>query len=467
MIQELKQEYLTKLDELASEIQESEELQQYLETEEEEDYQRLKELYEPRIGLLYEEVAADHPLQLLYLEKVLFNEAFEGLYLPKVLGYSVLRGEIDFHFKYVRPQDHFQEALLTICNSANFDILKKRIGQSIQIGFALSSDIWITNLINEIENKRIRYYLRSQKLDKYRGEKERAIGYMRYKGQFHNDNYHSAELPETLSELKVLFSSLKIFLIHRIKNNLGDNSSIIPAILDFITNDDFQGTDEHLQIVTLFATFFTLEGDDLKTTKKVFNKTRSEKEDFEELYFDFILEMHNHPEIDLNGEADLRIYSILDNTVNDELTAYYELMNVVHTTGYTQEEAQEAIKVFYNRHEGLSTINECVRRTIYHYFAKFVNNLEESDYHEYFEITKLFTVYMSMFRNQKFNQDLKDLSMNYIKHLLKHYTDKRAKDYQDIKKFVTATFVDFDFLSEKEVVELFKTRRKRRKKTSA
>ena len=47
--------------------------------------------------------------------------------------------------------------------------------------------------------------------------------------------------------------------------------------------------------------------------------------------------------------------------------------------------------------------------------------------------------------------------------LLKKYTDKRGKDYQDIKKFVSTAFQDFGFLKEKEVVEMFKTRRKRKK----
>ena len=53
--------------------------------------------------------------------------------------------------------------------------------------------------------------------------------------------------------------------------------------------------------------------------------------------------------------------------------------------------------------------------------------------------------------------------MAYIKKLLKRFTDKRGKDYQDVKKFVSTTFIDFGFLKEKEVVELFKTRRKRKK----
>ena len=70
---------------------------------------------------------------------------------------------------------------------------------------------------------------------------------------------------------------------------------------------------------------------------------------------------------------------------------------------------------------------------------------------------------MKIFGNQQFNQDVEDSSMVYIKKLLKRYTDKRGKDYQDIKKFVSSTFVELGFMKEKEVVELFKTRRKKKK----
>ena len=69
---------------------------------------------------------------------------------------------------------------------------------------------------------------------------------------------------------------------------------------------------------------------------------------------------------------------------------------------------------------------------------------------------------MAIFSNEKFNQRVKALSFAYIKKLLKVYTDKRGKDYQDIKKFVSSVFVDLNFLKPKEVVELFKTRRKKK-----
>jgi len=95
-----------------------------------------------------------------------------------------------------------------------------------------------------------------------------------------------------------------------------------------------------------------------------------------------------------------------------------------------------------------------------------MDNLEEGQYSVFMDMCKTFKVYMGIFLNQKFNQRLKELCMVYVKKLLKTYTDKRGRDYQDIKKFIAVTFLDFKFLKEKEIVELFKTRRKRRTKTA-
>ncbi|MBK7869525.1 MAG: hypothetical protein IPJ74_02005 [Saprospiraceae bacterium] len=458
---ELDQEYIDQLETLAADIQDSEELQQYLDTEEEEDYTRLKELYEAKIGALYEEVANDKPLQLIPFELVLLDPAFEGLFLPRILGYSVLRGEYDEHFRYTRPQEHFKDILLAICNSANFEILKKRIGQSIQIGFALSSDIWITNLINSIVNKKVRYYLQAQKLDRYRRDTDRRIGYLRYKQQFKNDNYHTAEFPDSANTLPIYFSPLKHFLIYRI-NTQANNESIIPYIKNFIENPDFQGTREHLQIMSLYANFFDINKEDLAHLNKHFNATRASMPDFVEKYLEFLLEMLESEEMKWTSESDKRISLLLDRKQSDDLTQYYDLIDIVHSKGYINPETQEAIKAFYDQHEGLSLINECTRQTIYRYFAGFINNLEEDAYTDYFEITKQFPIYMSIFVNQHFNQNLEKISMNYLQKLLKHYTDKRGKDYQDIKKFVSTMFVEFGFLTEKEVVELFKTKRKKK-----
>ena len=120
--------YKNHLDQLKEAIQQSELLELYLESESEELYKQMIEAFESHIAELYKMVADKHPLQLISLEKELLDPGFEGLFLPRILGYSVLRGEIDGNYKYKRPQDHFKNILNTICGSANFDFIKMRIG---------------------------------------------------------------------------------------------------------------------------------------------------------------------------------------------------------------------------------------------------------------------------------------------------------------------------------------------------
>ena len=91
-----------------------------------------------------------------------------------------------------------------------------------------------------------------------------------------------------------------------------------------------------------------------------------------------------------------------------------------------------------------------------------MTNIETEEYAEYFNISKMFPVYMDVFSNQQFNQSIKDVCLIYVKKLLKRFTDKRGKDYQDIKKFVSANFLDLGFMKEKEITEMFKTRRKKK-----
>ncbi|MCB0661169.1 MAG: hypothetical protein KDC24_00405 [Saprospiraceae bacterium] len=459
---ELDDKYFEKLEAIAGEIQGSEDLANYLEEEEEEFFLALKDQFEPFMAQLYDEVAENDPLQLVSLERAFLHEAFEGLFLPKILGYSVLRGEVKMEtMKYVRTQEHFKEVLEAICNSANFDILRKRIGQSIQMGFALSSDIWVTNLIEEFDNKRIRYFLNSMRIDRYRRLEDRRAFYHRYWKQFKNDNFLTAEIPTSKNELQVLFSSLKEFLLYRVKGP-HNNESIIPPLMALVQNQDYFGMREHLEIMGIFANFFELDKNDDKELKTIFNKVRNEIESFSEYWFELTLELHKR-EIELNAAADKRISELLDDKKEDELTSYYALMDVIHSKGYVHEDTQEAIKVYYNKHEGLSMQNECVRQAIFNSFARVINNIEPADYHELFEIAKYYGIYMQIFGNQKFNQQLEDLSMKYVRKLLKTYTDKRGKDYQDIKKFVSTSFKDLGFLTDKEVVALFKTRRKRKK----
>ncbi|HFC00312.1 MAG TPA: hypothetical protein ENJ53_05860 [Phaeodactylibacter sp.] len=461
----LHQEYIDELAIIKKGIQDSDILAKYLDEEEEEDYLALRAAFEPAIAELYKKVANDNPLQLLTLEKELLDEAYEGMYITRILGFSVLRGEINDNYKYVRPQSHFKDVLVAIVASSNYDIMKKRIGQTIQIGFALSSDIWITNLINEIVNKRIRYFFQSQKNRKYRELKERKIALAKYKNQFRNENYFYTEFPTNSVELKVLFSEVKLFLKNRIILNI-DNSSFIPEIKTFLNNPDFQGTEEYMEMLAYYGFFFDKNEADQAEFATHFNRSRTDIEDFENKWLDLVLEIHSNKEINLDKAADLRLSAAVDKSINDKISRFYTLTDEIHSKSYTNDEVIEAIKIFYNSNPGKSKINECVRATIYKYFARFITNLAPEDYNEFFELAKIFPTYMGIFDNQQFNQNLKELCVRYVKKLTKKFVDKRGRAYQDVKRFVKVSFVDFGFMTPKQIVEFFKTKRVRKPKES-
>ena len=459
-MQPLDEKYYDRLNEIATAIQDSPNLALYLEEEEDEYYNSLRTEFEPMLSDLHHSVAAEAPLQLVTFEKYLLEPPFEGLYLPRVLGYAVLRGEINDQYKYVRPNDHFKDILLAICHSVHFEQLKKRIGQSITVGFALSSDIWITNLMSLVENKRIRYFLQQLKTDRYRELKERADLYRRYSNQFRNELYYSADFPASLGEMKANFSALRQFLLKRFEVG-GVNDSLKEQMKGFLDNKSFQATEEYLEVLAMFGNFIDLDPAERLSFATHFERERRSFQEFDVRYLRFLVSLYQSPGI--NSVNDERMSAAIDKNWKDKISDYYRMADKIHSLGYVHPDAIEAVQDFYNTHKGLSVESECLRQLVLTYFIRLINGLTEREYADYFELTKIFAIYMKIFGNQQFNQDVEKQSLHYIDKLLKRFSDKRAKDYQDVKRFVSTQFVDFGFLTDKEVVEMFKTRRKRRK----
>ncbi len=473
-MEKLDQKYQDELEVLKAAIQSSELLAVYLEDEEEASYQALRDEFEPQIESLYERIADDHPLQLTILETALLDTEFEGLYLSRVLGFSVLRGEIDDEYHYRRPQDHFKDVLLAIAESSNFEWIKVKIGQGCQIGFALSSEIWVSNLISQVENKKVRQFFESMIIDKYRSLQARKQAYDSYYRQFVHHNYHSADFPKTISELKTLFSALEKFIQYRIKHGKV-NMSLLPNFKEFLNNEQFKKEEEYLRMLVLFSRYFPHESHE-EWIRGVFNEARTQFPHFNEKYFEYVLDIEEKG-LPLDKESDLNVYNLLDPAIEDDLYRYSMLIQAIHQKGYIHEDAIEATRQFYENHEGLSDINECLRHTLYRQFEKLLANLPVEDYktftgqdHKKSEeeavkddsVSRFMKLYMDIFGNQEFNLRLRDLSMSFLQRCLKSFIDKRSTQYQDVKHFVMEKFPDWGFMKEKEVVELFKTRRKRK-----
>lgn len=461
-MESLNPEFLERLHSIKAEIQASEQLAAYLDDEEDESFKALQLAFEPRIQEVYDEVANNFPLQLILLEEELLDSEYEGLFLPRILGYSVLRGDIGEDIKYIRPQNHFRSILDTICNSANFDCLKNRIGQSIQIGFALSSGIWRTNFLNDIGNKNILEFLESQVIDNFiRDTKYRHLGLVRYKKQFVNSNFHTTVFPNTISDLRLSFKSLKNFINFRSKNKY-NNANLIPYISSFLANDEFVNEREYIELLIIISMSFELPQSDTDLIKKRFDQLRTDYPNFENVFFEIVTDLLTDKEFSYSPANDKRISPYISKEIDDELTPFFRLNDTIHSKGYIHDQAIEEVRHYYDQNAGVSMQNTAVRSVIMNYFASLMNNLDTDAYKDYMEINKTFVSYMNIFSNEQFNQDVKGLCLRYIKKLLKVYIDKRGKDYQEIKKFVKSSFSELGFMSDKELVELFKTKRKKK-----
>lgn len=454
----LAENYKNHLEQLKAAIQNSELMAQYYENETEELYKQMIDAFELHILEMFQLVADKSPLQLIALEKELLAPEFEGLFLPKILGFAVLRGEINKEYKYVRPQEHFKEIIQAIISSASFEYIKNRIGLTLQLGFALSSDIWLANFISEINNKRIKSFLNHQRQDKYRDLDNRIQLYNSYKKQFHNQNFYTAVFPENENDFIINRATLVKFLIFR-ANKRFNNESLIPGIERFVNNETLQKHAGFLEVIMLIGMFYDINSATRNKISTLIDNYRKNDARFVENYFNNLLKLYRD-DVEITPEADKRMSQIINKDISDSVTEYYKLMNAVHTKGYVHPDTIAQVSEYYEAHKGLSIENECLRDSIYGYCESFLNNLDTDSYREYFEINKVFVAYINTFQNQRFNQRIKDLSLVYIHKLLAVYTDRKGRDYQDIKKFVTATFLDLGFKTEKELKDLFTAKRK-------
>jgi hypothetical protein len=179
----------------------------------------------------------------------------------------------------------------------------------------------------------------------------------------------------------------------------------------------------------------------------------------------FVLSLKNNWEIPFGPLQEQSLGTIIDRTLDDDLTSYFNLSDKIHADGYINPAVQDAIVEEQAKHSGLSAFNDNLRQTVFGYFAQLAKGLgtSEADYLEWYDITgKQFPAYIKVFGNESFNQQLRSLSRDYTRRLIKVHTNKRGKDYRDIKKTTMTTWVQYGFMSDKQLKEFFKTPRKKK-----
>lgn len=467
---ELNDTYKAHLDGIAEAIQASPNLASYLEEEEDEHYEALKNEFEPQLEAAHEQIMHYSPFESESFERYLLDDRFEGLYLPRIVGYSVLRPRINEHNYYVRQNEHFDEVLRYIAGNSNFDQLRSRIGQAVQVGFALSSDIYVSSTIEEIPSKRVRQFFQQQRSDDARTKEGRSRLLQRFRRQFRSKNYHYAPFPTEEKDLVGMTDHMVDFLLYRVSKPELNNDALPGPLYQFVTNESFAGKEELLKPLTIYGAYLLPEDDaTLDGITQIMSRERHEHPDrVADQVLQFILELKRSDEITFADERETNLGGIIDRDIDDRLTAYFNLSDQLHTEGIDNPEVQENIQREVLRHPGLSDFNENIRQSVLVYFDEFAAGLDTDQYNEWFAKTgRLFPIYMKIFSNEEFNQSLRSLAVRYTKRLTKVHTNKRGKDYRDLKKTTVSTWIDYGFMNEKQLKNFFKTPRKKRRSTPA
>jgi len=233
-----------------------------------------------------------------------------------------------------------------------------------------------------------------------------------------------------------------------------------------VTRPEFASHQEILKPLAIYGAYFTPTEEGKPEVIATLNRERkADPEGTADFILGFILSLKNDKATPFGPEQEKQLGNIVDRSIEDDLSAYFNLTDKIHADGFASPDVQEAISEEQPKHSGLSNFNENVRQSIYGYFAKLAGGLgtQEADYLEWFEMSgKLIPAYIKVFGNESFNQQLRGLARKYTKELLKVYTNKRGKDYRDIKKTTMTTWMDYGFMTEKQLKEFFKTPRKKK-----
>jgi hypothetical protein len=301
-----------------------------------------------------------------------------------------------------------------------------------------------------------------QKKQENRMMEGRKRAYTRYLRQFRDKNYQAADFPNKKEQLPFLTNALKQFMLYRVSKDF-DNTSIITPLHATATNEALADTHYLASILTVYAAYFDISDEQRKELTEVISRERKSGKTFENELLSLLLELKANNKVQFGPDEERLLSQSIDKSIDDDLTRLFTLTDKIHNDGYVNTEVHEAIAEELLAHNGLSDFNNNLRQTVYGYFAKFAENIGVDGYGDWFElVNKQFPIYIKLFGNEAFTQQLKDLSLKYTRALIKAYPDKRGKQYREIKKTTMTTFQEWGFMSEKHLKEFFKTPRKKK-----
>ncbi len=453
---ELQKEYLEKLNAIKTHLQDSEEYQTYLDEEDEESYNTLRAKIEPYLNALYLEVSKNQPMQILTLEEAMMDHQLEGLYLDKLMSYSILRAKLTPDTRFDRSQDILEKMILFMTESSSFDLIENSMRLPVRMTFALSSNIWSNKVIEQISSKRAKEYLRRQLKEAKRDDHARVVQYKGLKKRYAEVPYQTAEVPavENLN-WKVEYDDFRRFLVRRVEADV-DNSTLVPSIYEFLNNEKLKGADEQIELFILYSHFFELEDEDFENMEKILAEFQDKGEDFQNRYFELLSKLID--EVDLDIEKTAIVSDLINKEKDDFLSNFYTLVASYSNRDHIDVELAEEIERYSHKYRELSPPIACFKKLLLYFIDQDIAKYLNEDYTQLFENVYIYDKLAESFLEKSYREEIGSVLDAHLNTLMFYFKAKTA-EFKAIKKLVSGTPVEFGFITMKEVRARYRAHR--------
>ncbi len=451
----LDSEFITKFEAIKSFMMGHETYQNYIDQIDQESFDAMKATLDPYLMALFNDVAGKAPLQLIALEDLIMDEELEGLFLPEILTFNVLRASVNDKSKFTRTPDRLERIIRFICISPGFDFIKNTIRLPLRLSLVMSSSIWGHKLAESIQARRSREYILQQLQEARRDEHASALQYKRLRDTYRHIAYQSAPVPVPGSTWKIQYIDFRKFIIDRI-NHSQDNAALKPSIYEMLNEEYFSGSEEIIELLILLAHFFELEDDDFEAVEELFARFRANHSSFNEVYFDILRSLLLKDELTFSTSNAAIISDLLESTKGgDDLTEFYHLMTACDESELLTEDFVAKVELFSSQHRELVPVTSCLKIILLQIIDHEISEILGSDYTTLPDRIYLYDRIAEAFLEASYRESVAEVIVGHLKVLMFYY-DKSEPEFKEIKKMVGGTPVDYGFITMKEIRSLYR-----------
>jgi len=146
---------------------------------------------------------------------------------------------------------------------------------------------------------------------------------------------------------------------------------------------------------------------------------------------------------------------LLETSSKDDLIEFYQLMTAADEMEMINEEFVEKVEYFSTQHRELVPVTSCLKIILLQIIDLEISEILNSDYTILPEHIYLYDRIAEAFLEASYRETLTGVLIGHLKTLM-FFFDRNSAEFKEIKKMVSGTPVDYNFITMKEIRSLYR-----------